>query len=108
VAHACGLGEQPLTVTGDPKFEPSTTNCTEPVGVALPEFGDTVAVNVTDWPNTDGFALEPTAVVVGVPVTVTTGEEARFVSVPPLCLLWVVKVYGAGVEGAVTAFPLPS
>lgn len=36
---------------------------TVPLGVPAPD-GVTVAVNVTDWPNTDGFREEVTAVVV--------------------------------------------
>jgi hypothetical protein len=51
-----------LRVTGVPELAPSITNCTVPVGVPLPEV--TVAVNVTDWPNTDGFTDEATAVAV--------------------------------------------
>ena len=44
---------------------PSMVKVTVPLGVPAP--GDVtaiVAVNVTDWPNTDGFTLEVTAVVV--------------------------------------------
>ena len=36
-------------LTGPPKFNPSTTNCTLPVGVVVPA-AVTVAVNVTAWP----------------------------------------------------------
>jgi hypothetical protein len=40
-------------------------NVTVPVAVPLPgAFTVTVAVNVTDWPNFDGFADEISAVVV--------------------------------------------
>jgi hypothetical protein len=39
-----------------------------PVGTPL-TAGNTVAVNVTDWPNTDVFAEEVTAVVVLCPAT---------------------------------------
>jgi hypothetical protein len=49
--------------TGEPKALPSIMNCTVPVGV--PVAGDTaatLAVKLTDWPYTDGFRLEATAV----------------------------------------------
>jgi len=55
----------PDNVTGDPKLLPSITNWTVPVRV--PEPGATaltVAVNVTDWPNTDGLVEAVTAVAV--------------------------------------------
>ena len=41
-----------VKATGEPKFCPSTTNCTEPVGAAVePEpVLVTVAVKLTDWP----------------------------------------------------------
>jgi hypothetical protein len=35
------------SATGEPKFDPSTTNCTEPVGVGDVCVLLTVAVNVT-------------------------------------------------------------
>jgi len=55
-------------------------NVTEPVGVPLPgAFAVTVAVNVTDWPKTDGLAEETTEVVVLSWLTV-------WVSVPALVL----------------------
>jgi hypothetical protein len=62
----------PVRVTGEPKFTPSTTNCTAPVGWAVEpaEVSTTVAVKVTDSPNTDGFADETTAVLVVATVTV--------------------------------------
>jgi hypothetical protein len=44
---------------------PSIVNVTVPVGV--PPLPDTVAVNVTVWPNVLGFADEFTLVVVAVP-----------------------------------------
>lgn len=53
-----------LSVPVPSVVEPSL-KVTLPVGVPAP--GDvtvTVAVNVTDWPNTEGFADEATAVVV--------------------------------------------
>ena len=51
---------------------PPSRKVTVPVGV--PEAaGETVAVNVTDCPNTEGFADEVTALVVLAFVTVTVG-----------------------------------
>ena len=50
--------------TALPKFVPSITNWTVPVGV--PEVAATVAVKVTLWPNTDELAEELTVVVVPV------------------------------------------
>jgi hypothetical protein len=42
---------------------PPSRNVTVPTGVPAPgATGDTVAVNVTDWPNTDGFTDEVTVV----------------------------------------------
>jgi len=32
-----------------------SVNVTVPLGVTVPEFSVTVAVKVTDWPNTDGL-----------------------------------------------------
>ena len=46
-----------------PKFTPSITNWTVPVG-PLPEVGVTVAVKVTFWPEEEGLTDEVTAVVV--------------------------------------------
>ena len=49
-------------------------------------FGETVAVNVTDWPKTDGLAEELTVVVVDPVFTVWDSSEAvlllKFVSPP--------------------------
>jgi len=46
-------------------------NVTVPVGVPAPApAGVTVAVNVTDWPNTDGLAEEATALVLPLLLTV--------------------------------------
>ena len=53
------------TDTAPPKLTPSSLNWTVPVGV--PEAGEvtvTVAVKVTDCPNTDGATEEVTVVVV--------------------------------------------
>ncbi len=56
-ASACALHPTMSTL--------SDWNSTVPVGVPAPgATGATVAVNVTGVPNADGFALEPTAVVV--------------------------------------------
>ena len=52
-----------LTVTGEPRVPVPSLNCTVPAGV--PEAGavtETVAVNVTDCPLTEGFTDEETAV----------------------------------------------
>ena len=69
----------PLSVTVPSVVEPFA-NVTEPVGVPLPgAFAATVAVKVTDWPKTDGFADETTDVVVLSWLTV-------WVSVPALVL----------------------
>ena len=57
----------PLTrATGLPRFVPSTSNWIEPVavGMALPDCGVTVAVNVTDWPETDVGGAAVTVVLV--------------------------------------------
>ena len=48
-------------VTGEPASLPSILNWTEPPGV--PPADVTVAVNVTDWPDADGFTDDVTAVV---------------------------------------------
>ena len=61
---ACPL----LQARGEPKFVPSTANCTVPPLSKVPEPGVTVAVKVTVWPETAGLAEAVTAVVV-VPVT---------------------------------------
>ena len=54
----------PLSVPVPSVVEPSL-NVTVPVGVPAPgDVAVTVAVNVTDWPNTDGLTDETSAVVV--------------------------------------------
>src|ERR1043166_8680615 len=54
------------------RLTPSTVNVIVPVRVPAPgDTGLTVAVKVTDWPNTDGFAEELTAVVVSALLTVS-------------------------------------
>src|SRR5262245_22563265 len=50
----------PARAIGLPKLLPSTLNCTLPLGV--PPVPVTVAVNVTGWPKTEGFAEELTEV----------------------------------------------
>lgn len=50
----------PDNIAGEPKSVPSILNCTAPVALD----GVTVAVNVTDWPKTDGLAEEVIDVVV--------------------------------------------
>ena len=53
-----------MSVPGPSVVVPSL-NVTVPLGVPAPgATADTVAVRVTDWPNTDGFTDELTAVVV--------------------------------------------
>ena len=51
-------------LTGDPKFVPSTANCTVPPLSNVPEPAVTAAVKVTAWPSADGFEEEITEVVV--------------------------------------------
>jgi hypothetical protein len=41
--------------TGLPRSVPLTSNCTDPVGVAVPPAGATVAVKVTGWPAAEGL-----------------------------------------------------
>ena len=49
---------------------PPSRNVTVPVGVPAPgATGETVAVNVTDWPNTDGLTEEVTVVLVSALLT---------------------------------------
>src|SRR6266853_1990149 len=53
-----------VMLAGLPKGEPSIENCTVPVRVPAPgETAFTVAVKVTDWPKTEGWAEEATVVV---------------------------------------------
>src|SRR6476646_2873545 len=51
-------------MTEGPKLLPSILNCTDPVGVAPPASGETVAVNDTDWPKLDGLSDDAISVVV--------------------------------------------
>ena len=61
-----------VKLTGEPKFVPSTRNCTVPPLSNVPELGATVAVKVTAWPKAEGFGEELTVVVVlvGLPETI--------------------------------------
>ena len=64
---------EPLTkATAEPKFEPSMTNWTEPVGKPEPLtlVLVTVAVKVTDWPKAEGLTDELTAVLMESALTV--------------------------------------
>ena len=59
------LALPPASVTALPKFTPLVLNCTVPVGVPVPgATALTVAVKLTDWPNTEGLTEEATVVVV--------------------------------------------
>src|SRR5438093_7765852 len=70
--------------SGPPRLDPSTLNCTDPLGVPEPgAIAPTVAVNVTDWPNTDGLTEEVTEALL--PALFTTWAEAM-VPVLPLKL----------------------
>ena len=60
----------PLFRVAGPEEPPSTVNATLPVGMPVPGASVTVAVNVTDWPATDGFELDVTAVAVAALFTV--------------------------------------
>ena len=88
----------PLKLTGAPKLEPSTTNCTVPAGVPAPgATAATVAVKVTFCPNTDGVPDDVTPVVVFALFTVWPPA-----SVPLLLLKLLLPLYSA-----VTACGLP-
>ena len=66
-----------VSVTGLPKGEPSIENWTVPVRVPAPgDTAFTVAVKVTDWPNTEGLTDEVTVVVVLAGLTVWVKGEA--------------------------------
>jgi hypothetical protein len=64
------VAEPADNVTGDPKFEPSILNWMEPVGVPVPAGALTVALNVIDCPNVDGFTEDDSTVVVFAGLTV--------------------------------------
>src|ERR1700739_4623691 len=76
VAQASGLGEHDATLTADPKFEPSTTNCTVPVGIVPPDAGAIFAENVTACPKTGAAVDHVTVVVVFVALTVSVPGAA--------------------------------
>src|SRR5207247_10622347 len=70
--------------SGPPMVDPSTLDCTDPLGVPEPgAVAPTVAVNVIDWPNTEGLTEDVTEVLV--PALFTTWAEAM-VPVLPLKL----------------------
>src|SRR4051794_5048015 len=56
------------------------TKLTEPGGVPAPEV--TVAVNVTDWPKTDGLTLELTAVAVAAGAMITVSGPEVVAPIP--------------------------
>ena len=56
-----------------PKLVAPSLNVTVPVGVTDPDVCVTVAVNVTDWPNTDGLSDEINVVVVPALLTAING-----------------------------------
>ncbi len=63
-AEVVKLAWPPLSVPAPIELPPSK-NVTVPVCVPAPgAIAETVAVNVTDWPNTEGFGDDVTAVVV--------------------------------------------
>ena len=58
-------------LTAEPKFTPSILNWTLPLGVPVPgDTAVTVAVNVTDWPDSEGFVEELNAIEVAALFTV--------------------------------------
>ena len=74
-AEVVNVAMPPLSVPV-PMGLPPSRNVTVPVGVPAPgATAETVAVNVTDWPNTDGFTDEITAVVVSAFTTVRGAVE---------------------------------
>ena len=89
----------PLESTGLPSDIPLSKNVTFPEGV--PPLPVTVAVIVTDCPNTDGFTVEPSAVVVEVnaPVTERIAADADCLSG-----LVIVTVLSPGVAPTVDRF----
>src|ERR1700752_419363 len=74
-AEVVNVAIPPLSVPV-PMGLPPSRNVTVPVGVPLPgATGETVAVKVTDWPNTDGFVDEVTVVLVSAFTTVRGAVE---------------------------------
>src|ERR1051325_1823032 len=76
-AMAALVPTPPERATGLPKATPLVRNWTVPLGVpAAGATALTVAVKVTDWPNTDGFTDEDTDVAVAAWLTVWVNGEA--------------------------------
>ena len=75
------VAEPPDTATAEQIVVAPSLKSTLPL---FPGDGDTVAVSVTDWPKTDGFADEPsTVVVVADPgATAIVGWTAMFLNSP--------------------------
>jgi hypothetical protein len=67
------LATPPTSVTADPRLEPSSMNCTVPVG----EAPVTVAVKVTGWPNTLGLSDDVTTMEVGVCAKASSAPPTR-------------------------------
>ena len=88
-----------------PSDEAPSKNCTVPVGVVAP---DTVAVNVTDCPNTEGFSDELRAVVV--PTAAGHCENSDVSLVTGSVAVAVITDWPGGtakVTGPMFAMPLP-
>ena len=68
----------PLESVLFPRVVEPSLKVTVPVGVPLPgAAAETVAVKVTDWPKTDGFADDVTVVVVASFVTVWVRTDVK-------------------------------
>jgi hypothetical protein len=98
----------PLTRPLDPRTVSPFLNVTVPVGVPLPGVtAVTVAVNVTDWPNTDGLCEELNAV--ELPALFTVCDNAAEVlvayAVLPEYTAVIVWLPTANAEVAIFAFP---
>ena len=65
----------PPNATGEPAFDPSIWNCTDPDGTLVPKPGHTRAVNATGWPASDGFCEDVTAVAVPTGLLASTLSE---------------------------------
>src|SRR2546421_112272 len=89
----------PLSVL-DPRLVEPSRNVTVPVGVPPPGLAaETVTVNVTDWPNTDGLTEERRPAVVGARATVTDALAARAVFVlSPAVTFWLPLVRNVTVK----------
>lgn len=78
----------PFVRDSEPSVVEPSLNVTVPVGVPLPDVGLTVAVNVTDWPNTAGLAEEATDVtVVGCPIPVPLKDTVEGTTLKPFEML---------------------